>query len=204
MWQRPTPFELWTLNFQCHACVQFVRYASSTNFAAVNTTHYSHCPVCDSSAINPLLTVKDHSVSKEEFVIWQCSDCTLRFTQDAPDEQHIGAYYQSSDYISHTNTNKGLINQLYQKVRNYTLEQKAKLVITHTVPTGKILDMGAGVGAFLDTMKKRNWQIKGIEPDAGAREQAKTIFKVDLSDTSGFQQLPMQSFDAITQKNTTQ
>ena len=123
--------------------------------------HYNNCPVCNSSSINPLLTVKDHSVSKEEFVIWQCSNCSLRFTQDAPDENSIAPYYQSADYISHSNTNKGLINGLYQKVRNYTLNQKANLVIQHTKKQGKILDLGAGIGAFINTMKEKKWEVTG-------------------------------------------
>ena len=36
----------------------------------VNKVHYTYCPVCGSAEINPLLTVKDHSVSKEEFATW--------------------------------------------------------------------------------------------------------------------------------------
>src|SRR6478672_5150856 len=114
----------------------------STYFAAVNKIHYSRCPVCGSEKINPLLTVKDHSVSKEEFVIWQCGDCSLRFTQDVPDEESIGKYYESVDYISHSNTNEGLVNKIYQKVRNHTLLQKAKLIIDNTVSKGRILDIG--------------------------------------------------------------
>src|SRR5215211_6563745 len=119
--------------------------------------HYTHCPVCNSTAINPLLTVKDHSVSGEEFVIWQCNDCSLRFTQDVPDEASIGPYYQSPDYISHSNTDKGLLNKLYQKVRKHTLEQKAKLIIRYTKHKGSIFDIGAGVGAFLSVMKEKGW-----------------------------------------------
>ena len=65
----------------------------------MNKVHYTACPVCNSTCINPLLTVKDHSVSKEEFVIWQCGNCSLRFTQDVPNETSIGSYYQSSEYI---------------------------------------------------------------------------------------------------------
>ena len=74
--------------------------------------HHTLCPVCKSKLINPLLTVKDHTVSKEDFVIWQCNNCTLRITQDAPVENAIGKYYKSSDYISHTNTDKGLLNKI--------------------------------------------------------------------------------------------
>jgi 2-polyprenyl-3-methyl-5-hydroxy-6-metoxy-1,4-benzoquinol methylase len=163
-----------------------------------NKVHYTNCPVCGSTDINPLLTVKDHSVSGDDFVIWQCSNCSLRFTQDVPDEASIGSYYQSTDYISHSNTNKGLINQLYQKVRNYTLDQKANLIIGQTVKQGKILDLGAGIGAFLNTMKGRGWEITGIEPDQGARQQAKNLFNIELQEANALEQLSPSSFDAIT------
>ncbi|MDQ3277594.1 MAG: class I SAM-dependent methyltransferase [Bacteroidota bacterium] len=160
--------------------------------------HYSHCPVCGSAAIDPLLIVKDHSVSKEEFVVWQCRQCTLRFTQDVPGEDSIGPYYQSPDYISHSNTSKGLLNGLYQKVRRYTLGQKADLVTSQTKEKGRILDIGAGIGAFLSEIKQRGWETTGIEPDAGARKQAKELFGLTLQEPGTLYDLPASHFDAIT------
>ena len=164
----------------------------------MSTVHHTHCPVCGSASINPLLTVRDHSVSQESFVVWQCSDCKLRFTQDAPDEASIGRYYQSADYISHTNTSKGLVNQLYQKVRNITLEQKAALVMRQTTSKGKLLDLGAGIGAFLHTMQQKGWEVTGIEPDAGARAQARQLYGLELQESQTLYTLPEGSFDAIT------
>ena len=161
--------------------------------------HYSECPVCGGRNINPLLTIKDYSVSGEEFVIWQCTDCSLRFTQDAPDENSIGPFYKSADYISHTNTDKGFINKAYQKVRNYTLQQKASLIIDETkMATGSILDLGSGIGAFLDVMKAKGWQVKGIEPDEDARNQAKTLFGLNIEEPAVLNKLQDASFDAIT------
>jgi 2-polyprenyl-3-methyl-5-hydroxy-6-metoxy-1,4-benzoquinol methylase len=164
----------------------------------MSSIHYSHCPVCKSTAIDPLLTAKDFSVSKEPFVIWQCSHCTLRFTQDVPDEASIGKYYQSPDYISHTNTNKGLLNQLYQKVRTFTLQEKASLVYHFTKQKGAILDMGAGTGAFLQVMNRKGWEIQGIEPDEGARSVARELYGLELQNKDHFYQLRENSFDAIT------
>jgi 2-polyprenyl-3-methyl-5-hydroxy-6-metoxy-1,4-benzoquinol methylase len=164
----------------------------------MSKVHYTHCPVCGSSDIHPLLTAKDHSVSGEEFVIWQCQSCTLRFTQDVPDESSIGPYYQSQDYISHSNTSKGLLNKLYQAVRKFTLGQKSCLVISRTTNHGRILDIGAGIGAFLNEMKGKGWDIEGIEPDYGARQQAKNLFAIDLKPTPELQHIPHDSFDAIT------
>lgn len=165
----------------------------------MSTVHYTHCPVCGSASINPLLTVKDFSVSGEQFVIWQCGQCTLRFTQDVPDEQSIAPYYQSPDYISHSNTSKGLVNRLYQLVRNYTLERKARFVRAATgLSRGSILDYGAGIGAFLHTMKGQGWTASGLEPDPGARAQAAALFGLELGLPGQVTSLPRQSFDAIT------
>jgi 2-polyprenyl-3-methyl-5-hydroxy-6-metoxy-1,4-benzoquinol methylase len=163
----------------------------------MSRVHYTNCPVCGSPDINPLLTVEDHSVSREKFTIWQCSNCTLRFTQDVPDESSIGPYYQSPDYISHSDTSKGVVNQLYQKVRRFTMNQKASMVIHQTVKKGKVLDLGAGTGAFLHSMKNRSWHVEGIEPDAGARERARQL-GLELSDTDKLEVLEPRSFDAIT------
>jgi SAM-dependent methyltransferase len=145
-----------------------------------------------------LLTAKDHSVSKEDFVIWQCGVCSLRFTQDVPGEDSIGPYYQSQDYISHSNTDKGLLNKIYQRVRKWTLVQKAKLVIGQTTETGRVLDIGAGIGAFLSVMKEKGWEIKGIEPDEGARRKAVQLFSLSLEPPTALGQLPLGSFDAVT------
>jgi 2-polyprenyl-3-methyl-5-hydroxy-6-metoxy-1,4-benzoquinol methylase len=165
----------------------------------MNRVHYTACPVCNSREISPLLTLKDYSVSKEEFVVWQCNNCTLRFTQDVPDEAEIGNYYKSEDYISHTDTNKGLINKLYQKARSFTLQQKKTLIREVTgLKEGNLLDVGAGTGAFLAAMKKGGWHITGIEPDADTRTVAKKIYNIELKEITSLKELPPSSFDAIT------
>ncbi len=134
---------------------------------------YQACPVCQSEKIGPVLSAKDYTVSQEAFSIWACQNCQLRFTQSVPVESNIGRYYQSEEYVSHSNTNKGLINRLYQWVRNYTLKQKRKLVETVTGKAGgTILDIGCGTGEFLGTMKRAGWDTLGLEPDEGARTMA--------------------------------
>ena len=161
--------------------------------------HHTLCPVCNSKSINPLLTVKDHTVSKEDFVIWQCNNCTLRFTQDAPVETAISKYYKSPDYISHTNSDKGLLNKIYQRVRNYTLQKKAKLVISSTAMLqGKLLDVGCGTGGFLNAMKKESWTVTGLEPDEEVRSLAKKLYNLNVFDSYSISSLSINSFDAIT------
>jgi 2-polyprenyl-3-methyl-5-hydroxy-6-metoxy-1,4-benzoquinol methylase len=161
--------------------------------------HYTQCPVCDSTALKTVLRAKDHTVSGEEFVIEECNHCSFRFTQDVPDENSIAPYYQSSDYISHSNTAKGLINRLYHFVRKKTLVQKRALVQKVTgMQTGRILDAGCGIGSFVHEMKTAGWDTWGIEPDEGARKVAKEIYSLDIESPAIFYQLTAESFDAIT------
>lgn len=161
--------------------------------------HYTECPVCASREINPLLTVKDHSVSGEAFVIWQCSSCSLRFTQDVPDEEAIIPYYKSPDYISHTDTDKGFINKTYKRVRKITLKQKASLIISETgMQKGSLLDVGSGTGAFLQVMKELGWTVSGIEPDEDARKLAQQLYGFQLNAPGAINDLLPASMDAIT------
>ena len=160
---------------------------------------YNSCPCCGQKNIAPLLSAEDYTVSHKRFEIWECKNCTLRFTQNAPDSVEIGAYYQSENYISHSDTNEGFINRLYHKVRIRTLIQKRKLVETGTgKTTGSILDLGCGTGAFLHTMEEAGWEITGLEPDEGARKKALELYGLHLNISQKLFSLPAGSFDAIT------
>jgi 2-polyprenyl-3-methyl-5-hydroxy-6-metoxy-1,4-benzoquinol methylase len=161
--------------------------------------HYTTCPVCASAAIKNVLSVKDFTVSKETFTVVECGGCTFRFTQDVPDANDIGRYYQSDDYISHTNTSKGLINRLYQAVRKRTIAGKRKLVQQFTgLEKGTLLDVGSGTGVFAGDMKRNGWTVTGLEPDAGARNIAKEVNDIVLGNIEQFHQQGIGPFDAIT------
>ncbi len=134
---------------------------------------YEHCPICNSTDIHEVLNAKDYTVSGEIFPIWHCNKCSLRFTQSVPEIKDIGRYYLSADYISHSDTKKGIVNNLYHKVRNITLQQKQRLIINRTgLREGSLLDVGCGTGSFLSVMKQAGWQVKGLEPDEQARSLA--------------------------------
>jgi SAM-dependent methyltransferase len=162
-------------------------------------THYTTCPSCYSDQLQPALSAVDQTVSHETFSILQCGNCGLRFTQDVPDAGSIGRYYQSDNYISHSNTNKGLVNRLYHMVRRQTLSDKYRLIASAArTRQGKLLDIGAGTGAFVGYMQERGWEVTGLEPDETARRVALTDHRVELVDMDQLFSLPPDSFDAIT------
>ncbi len=165
-----------------------------------NTIKHSICPSCGKPGIAPALTCKDFTVSSENFEVWECSSCSLRFTQNAPTEEAIGPYYQSDAYISHTDSEEGIVNKLYKIARNYTLAWKTGLLKKHLATSGlekKLLDIGAGTGAFLHAAIKDGWNGVGLEPDAGARKLCLEKYRLTLDEPGKLFELPSASFDAI-------
>ena len=164
-----------------------------------NLVHYSHCPICRSTDIKNVLTVKDHTVSGKTFVVMECGNCTLRFTQDIPNADSIAPYYKAEEYISHTDTSKGFINKIYKFVRKRTLVKKRKLVEKQTgIKQGSFLDVGSGTGSFVSEMKQHGWKVTGLEPDPDARKTANQLYDLELADSNELYRLTTGSFDAIT------
>jgi len=163
------------------------------------TITYSSCPICKSAGIQKKLAAEDYTVSHQNFEIWECGNCSLRFTQHIPSGDAIGAYYQSDAYVSHTDTKEGIINKLYHFVRRRTLRQKRKLVQSITgLQKATLLDIGAGTGAFSHEMTNAGWQVTGVEPDEATRVRAQQLYGIELKPAPALFELPPQSFDAIT------
>jgi 2-polyprenyl-3-methyl-5-hydroxy-6-metoxy-1,4-benzoquinol methylase len=143
--------------------------------------------------------VKDYTVSNEIFHLVKCIQCGFLYTDRPPGQQEIGKYYQSSDYISHTDSKQGLFNQVYQVVRNISLQHKFNLLKSSTHhKKGNLLDYGCGTGAFLKFVQDQGWSAMGMEPDDGAREKASLLLGSPVSSPSQLKELPSNSFDAIT------
>jgi len=114
---------------------------------------------------------KDNTASKESFTIVECADCGFKFTSPRPLESELGKYYKSENYISHSDSKKGIVSKLYHWVRSYTLLKKLQLVFHYSgKKQGTILDYGSGTGAFLKVCSDNKWNAFGIEPDADARK----------------------------------
>jgi SAM-dependent methyltransferase len=141
----------------------------------------------------------DHFISREVFVVEQCEECGFVFTQDYPEEASIGKYYESEDYISHSNTSRGIINKLYQFSRNLMLRKKSGFIANITgLHSGNLLDIGSGTGYFADFMKRKGWKVDGIEISRNARDFSRKQFGLNVFDPSEIGKLEPASYDCIT------
>jgi 2-polyprenyl-3-methyl-5-hydroxy-6-metoxy-1,4-benzoquinol methylase len=140
------------------------------------------------------LTVKDHSVSGETFQLLLDEELQLLKTHPQPAPESLGSYYESDDYISHTDGKRSLFEKLYHAVKQKALRDKVKLIEKWHIK-GKLLDIGAGTGDFLVEAKKAGWDITGTEPS----EKAKSIaVNKGVTFVDSIQSVQDNSFDVIT------
>ncbi|MCB0494593.1 MAG: class I SAM-dependent methyltransferase [Cyclobacteriaceae bacterium] len=151
------------------------------------------CPSCGSRALEHHIEVKDYSVSGEVFTIVKCTACGLLLTNPRPQPSELGQYYQSEDYVSHTNNGNNPVNLIYKLARTQTLRWKYNLIKKFNPLT--ILDFGCGTGHFLSYCKEKGLTVFGYEPDGNARSIA--IKNVGESIVSQTEELN-ETYDVIT------
>jgi 2-polyprenyl-3-methyl-5-hydroxy-6-metoxy-1,4-benzoquinol methylase len=158
----------------------------------------NECPACGNPQSNKTLEVEDFTVSRESFSLVKCSSCQLLFTNPRPVEAEIGTYYRSEEYISHTNSRKGLLNGVYQWARGRAIASKIGLIESLNSSPRSLLDYGCGTGEFLAAAKKKGWICAGLEPDDGARKQAKSNHGLNVELPDKLWDLPEGQFGVIT------
>lgn len=135
-------------------------------------------------------------ITKEEFSIVECDACGFHFTNPIPFLSTIGNYYKSEEYVSHSSSKKGLINSLYNIVRNHTLKKKVNLL--KSLSNGKnLLDIGAGTGHFLNHAKLAGFNVEGLEPDADAVNFASEKFSIQLKSLDALYEIENESKDFV-------
>ncbi len=155
-----------------------------------------NCPGCWSSENAVAFSCVDQTFSKSTFNVASCHSCGLLFTNPRPNESDISDYYNSPDYVSHSDTQWGVLFRLYQVVKKHTLKEKRRFIDGLTTDY-TILDYGAGSGDFCREMSSNGWKVFAFEPNDIARaliaNKSKDIILVDRLDL-----IPDNSVSVIT------
>jgi len=93
------------------------------------------------------LKTKDFSVSGETFELHRNDELDMLVTKPQP--ENLAPYYESEDYISHTDAKKSFTEQLYQLVKGTNLRSKIQVIENQIDKPKNLLDLGAGTGDFL-------------------------------------------------------
>jgi 2-polyprenyl-3-methyl-5-hydroxy-6-metoxy-1,4-benzoquinol methylase len=159
----------------------------------------SACPVCGYHQFKMAFTATDYFVTKEEFAVKACIKCGMLMTAGLPKEEDIPDYYKSEDYISHSDTRKGLVNRAYHLVRDIMLSQKLRIIHkTSGKSKGSVLDIGTGTGYFLEFMQQKGWEVYGVEKSPDARDFAEKHWNLKIKSDEELFTLPPARLDVIT------
>lgn len=157
------------------------------------------CPICGCNDLKKAFNAVDHFATGEVFPVCRCSRCGFHLTNDFPSEDIIGQYYDSPDYISHSDSKKGLIHRLYHFFRKRMLRKKISLVASQATGNPiRLLEIGCGTGHFLEAAKKEGWLVSGIEKDEKARKSAINRTGLQVKKEDEFWLLENNSFNVVT------
>lgn len=109
-----------------------------------NFNQHNNCLVCNSSNFQPLKGYEDNWLQK-------CNDCQFVFTARIPTLKELIDHYSTygrNDYLSPITIKR------YHEILDF-LEPFRK--------TNKLIDVGCGIGHFLQVAKERGWKVYGTE-----------------------------------------
>ncbi len=116
------------------------------------------------------LKTNDFFLSNEAFELLY--DETLDMLVTSPQPVNIEKYYETDNYISHSDGEGTLLEKVYQSIKKRNLQKKVALIEKYTKDHKTLLDVGAGTGDFLRYAKNKAWKVFGTEPNANARKLA--------------------------------
>ena len=143
------------------------------------------------------LSLKDHSVSGEDFQLVYNESLDLLETFPQPKSDKLPEYYKSEDYISHTDAKRNLFERAYHIIKSISLKRKLKLINSFSFTEKNLLDVGCGTGDFLKVAKDDSWSVSGIELNAEARKIANEKTSNSVFEIEQLLKFKPQSFDVI-------
>lgn len=143
--------------------------------------------------MKPFLETRDFAVTGETFELQLDENLQMLVTRPQPESSDI--YYQSDNYISHTDANQSLTDKIYQSVKTFSTWMKTRLIERYAEGNKSLLDVGAGTGDFLLAAREHGWFVEGVEPNQDARLRSREK-RMELR--KDMDALPKKEFQVIT------
>jgi spore maturation protein CgeB len=147
------------------------------------------CTICESPKVRFWFNKDDH-------LLYKCQDCRLIFIHPLP-EDTTNVY--SKDYFCGAEQGRGYINyEEDKKSEKYTFNKYLEEIEVFAPERGRLLDVGAATGSFLEAAKKRGWSVDGVEISDYAAETGRKKNINIVTGILGDSDFPDGSFDVIT------
>jgi 2-polyprenyl-3-methyl-5-hydroxy-6-metoxy-1,4-benzoquinol methylase len=143
------------------------------------------CPLCESPERTPI-----HREGSFQMV--KCTSCQFIYLNPRPTNEALHEFYQR--YLPEEERSI----ESWQKMMGPVFKRAAHL-LKRFRGTGRLIDVGTGFGFFLSEMKKRGWEVTGVEISQRGMNYARDRLAVNVYpgplEKAGF---PEEHFDAVT------
>ena len=110
--------------------------------------------------------------------------CGFQFYSPRPGSQDIEAYYHEEEF--------------YEKTNITAVEIVMDILAHHNLRSGKLLDIGCGVGALVALAGKKGWDAIGMDPSPKAVDLAKQVLDLEiLQSYLGESHFESDTFDVV-------
>jgi SAM-dependent methyltransferase len=143
------------------------------------------CPICEKSEGEPLHL-------EGSFQMVRCPLCQFIFLNPRPTSDSLFRFYQT--YLPEEESSVASWEKMMKKVF-----RRAATLLQSYRRDGRLLDVGTGFGFFLAEMKKRGWDVTGVEISKKAMDYARDVLGLTIYlgplEKVGF---PESHFDVVT------
>ncbi|MBI3432270.1 MAG: class I SAM-dependent methyltransferase [Hydrogenophilales bacterium] len=168
------------------------------------------CPLCASAQTREIADVRDsYHYLPGTWRLFHCGACKAGFLADAPDEDHIGAYYPASAYYTHAapRPDNRVMAAIY--AYHYGRRRDFGAALLHALlgrfvnmfprarsqGTTRLLDFGCGNGALMQRYAAYGFECEGFDVDENAvaniRDRGFAVYSGD------WRALPARQYDVI-------
>lgn len=137
---------------------------------------YVNCNICKKDDSVLLFRVKDYCFGLPgEFKVVKCRSCGAVYLNPRPNKKTIGVYYPV-EYAPHKTASGKTGFEVRQKLLNSIIKfssSELKALKGHVV--GTVLDVGCGGGTYMKILKKKGWDVYGVDASPIATERAKSL-----------------------------
>jgi SAM-dependent methyltransferase len=137
---------------------------------------------------------------KHGFDILQCPTCTLLFRGEPPEPEDLSSIYDSSYFLRETPSRAdGYADYLRDEIEHRLTARRRAWRLNHLGSPGRLLDVGAAAGFFMDETRSAGWDVQGIDVSPEMSRYGRDQLGLEII-TGLFQraQYPPASFDAVT------
>ncbi len=159
----------------------------------------SECPLCKSKKRRKIYDSNIGDFSSQDFHI---TDSQYGKTWDFYKCENCGFYY------SDPTSSSELLVKIYGSVKDPDYESEKvgrednfkrilKRILKYKPEKGKLLDVGAATGIFMNLAKEKGFGVEGIEPSKWAVDTAKKEYGIDIYNTELFSYKTDKKYDII-------